>query len=107
MEKELSKQLMCVSLRNGVELWLENDRVDTLKKILIADKGSKFIMLDNEVINTADIVGIFEAKTMEDVIRRRNGQININGKWYERGTRTCPFHKDNIIPPGKSCGMCH
>ena len=69
-------------------------------------KESKFIELDGEVLNTADIVGIFSPQTVENMIRRKNGQWQgKDGKWYNRGDRVCG-KCGNIIPFGKSCGYC-
>ena len=61
MNNELSKSLKCICLRNGVELWIESER---LEKINFESVG-RFLKIDDEIINTADIVGIFTAQTME------------------------------------------
>lgn len=36
---------------------------------------------------------------------KKNGQVKINGKWYDRGTKVCPTCK-NILPYGRQCGIC-
>jgi len=84
MTSSISKKLMCIVIRNGVEMWLEDDRADKLKSLLTSG-STQFIEFDGEMINRADIVGIFSAHTMEDLIRRKNGgwkcKYNV---WHER-----------------------
>lgn len=106
MNNELSKKLMAIVLRRDIEVWIESERAERLKIILISmTNQNKFIEIDNEVINTADIVGIFDANTMENAIRRRNGMWqDKKGGWHDRGVRICRC--GNEIPPGKQCGNC-
>jgi hypothetical protein len=106
MSQEVSVNLKCILLRSGVEIWAEESRVENLKKILVTSKESKFVELDDNVINTADISGIFTSKEMEDVIRRKNGQWKDDkGNWHDKGDRVCSRCKQ-IIPYGMKCGKC-
>ena|SRR3990167_823370 len=85
MDKQLAKNLMCICLRNNVEIWAEDEKIKNLKKVLMAVRESKFIELENEVINSADILGIFDAQTMEDKTRRKNGQWKCKADyWHEK-----------------------
>ena len=86
MSKELSKNLMCILIRGGIEIWAEEEKVKNLQRILENSSESKFIGLENETINTADITGIFQAKTMEDLTRRKNGYWKCKyNVWHKRG----------------------
>ncbi len=103
MEKELSKSLFCVSMRNGVEIWMEQDRIKKLQSILESISGTKFINFDDQTINTADLVGVFAAGTMEDHTRRKNGNWKCAYNfWHDRGIKCeCRIsEKKNCI----SCG---
>jgi len=105
MTNEITKNLMCISMRNGIEIWLEEDRIKDLKSSLLMGKESKFVMIDNEMINTADIVGIFDAVTMQDVTRRKNGQWkDTKGGWHNKGEQVCKC--GNVVPFGMRCGYC-
>lgn len=100
MTNELSKLLFCVCMRNGVEIWMEQERVEKLQKLIENLTGTKFVNFDNETINTADIVGIFSAETMNENTRRKNGQWKCKYDfWHERGT------KCECIP-NKRCITC-
>lgn len=85
---QLTKNLMCIQMRSGVELWVEGDRVATLQRMLETMSGHKFVNFDNQSINTADVVGIFSASTMEDMKRRKNGQWQCASQtWHDRGAK--------------------
>lgn len=102
MKKEISKNLQVVCIRNGVEISIEQDRA----KLLIEEmEKRRFIKINEKIINTADIVGIFSASDIEDVIKRKNGEFKYKGKWYPRGTKVC--HKcGEVLPYGYTCGIC-
>ena len=101
---ELSKELRVISIRNGVELSVEKDRIDALLPKL--EKGG-FCQINEEFVNAKDIVGIFTPQAIEGAIRRKNGQWydSKTARWYEKGTRRCP-DCGNILPEGMKCGNC-
>jgi hypothetical protein len=84
---EVSKQLMCICIRNGTHLWVEKERVEQLQALLArTGNTSRFIDFDGQTINTADIVGIFTAETMSEVTRRKNGEWQCEyKKWHHKG----------------------
>ena len=85
MSKEITKNLMCIRIRSGVELWVEREKAEKLISLLGTTK-TKFVEIEEEVINSADIEGVFTAKTMEDLTRRKNGQWKCEfGTWHSRG----------------------
>jgi hypothetical protein len=88
MNKELSKNLVAIVLRNGAEIWAEKDRAEILIRLLEKVNQSKFIRFDGELFNTADVVGIFSAKVMEEITRRKNGQWKCErGNWHDRSKK--------------------
>ncbi|MDE2016024.1 MAG: hypothetical protein KGI72_05875 [Patescibacteria group bacterium] len=92
MEKtNITTQHRCVSLRNGIEIWCEQDRLRDLESALLLGKGG-VAKIGEDLINLADIVGIFSASTMDSVTRRKNGEWKCkNGKWHDKGTKCdCP-----------------
>jgi len=111
--KELVKNLYCIQMRTGVEIWVEHERAVKLQNILSNITGSKFILFEEETINTADIVGIFKAGTMQDLTRRKNGQwLCQNGTWHQRGDKcTCVSQEEREYQQKrteaiKNCGKC-
>jgi len=72
---KLSKNLQCVCVRNGIQIWLEQDRVENLKANLKKLEKSTFIELPGgQVVNSADLTGIFSAKDIEELTHRKNGE---------------------------------
>src|SRR5690606_8332572 len=97
---EVSKKLMCIQMRSGVELWIEDERVTNLKKLLLQGEN-RFIELDGEIFNRADIVGVFSTRTMSEHTRRKNGEWQCQkGEWHKR--------KDNCecTEQTESCQKC-
>ncbi|MDY0388720.1 MAG: hypothetical protein RBT65_16675, partial [Methanolobus sp.] len=110
---ELAKNLYCIQMRTGVEIWVEHERAVKLQNILSSISGSKFILFEEETINTADIVGIFKAGTMQDLTRRKNGQwLCDKGTWHQRGDKcTCVSKEEREYQQKKeqaikNCGKC-
>ena len=85
MTNELTKNLMCICMRNGVQIWIEKERIMTLQSELAKLTGSKFILFEEQVINTADIVGIFTPQSLNELTRRKNGEWQCQFfRWHEK-----------------------
>lgn len=113
MSQELTKSLVCIQMRSGVEVWIEANRADNVQATLQAITQSKFIKLDNQTLNTADIVGVFQASTMEAATRRKNGQSQCKeGSWHDKGEKCdCLPRKERETierrnAAVKACGKC-
>lgn len=70
----LSKNLVCIVIRNGLSLWVELDRAENMISLLTGLNAPQFVKYENRLINRADVVGIFTAKDMEEHTRRKNGE---------------------------------
>lgn len=107
MERAIAKEMRCICLRNGAEIWVEKERVEALVRILLESKEHRFIKIDNEIVNTADIVGVFTPQALERTWRLKQGQWqDKKGNWHSKEEKICP-KCHNIIPPGKVCGYCY
>jgi hypothetical protein len=83
-------ELMCISMRNSVNIWLEKSRMDALYLVLEKSRESRFITFDGTVINTADIVGIFTSQQMDEMAKRKRGLWPCRyGEWHARTEHTC------------------
>lgn len=112
MSMELSKNLMCIIMRNGIEIWVEREKSEKIQQVLSQTRESKFVQFEGQMINTADIVGIFNATTVEELTRRKNGQWQCNfHEWHEKNKKCdCALYdypgmkkKEEAI---KNCGKC-
>jgi len=82
---QLSKNLYCIQMRSGVFIWLERERCENLMLALENPNCPKFVRVDDQMINTADVSGIFTAGTMEDTTLRKNGKWQCDkGSWHSR-----------------------
>lgn len=103
MSKELTKELIIVAVRNGVEVSIEKERIPALLKGI--ERGG-FCEINGEFINPKDIVGIFAPQTMEAVIRKKQGQWqDKEGNWHNKGDYVCSIC-GRVVPYGMKCGYC-
>lgn len=85
---QLSKELLCIVIRGGVELWAEKERILPMLATLQNKNAPQFITYEGRLINRADVVGIFTPEDMEAVKRRKNGQWQCGfGEWHDRGEK--------------------
>lgn len=84
---ELSKNLMCIKMRSGIEIWVEKEKAEKLINLL-GTTQTKFVEIDNNIINSVDISGIFNPKIMAELTRRKNGQWQCKWNyWHNRGEK--------------------
>lgn len=96
--KEISQHLKCILMRNGIEIWVESEKVDL---ILPALERVRFIDVDGELINTADITGIHTPERMEEVKRNKGGQWKCKqDRWHDKG-KICDCQTKKFDPSGK------
>lgn len=95
---EISKQLMCVMMRNNVELWFEDETIKNLKALLLGGSPPQFILAPSgQVINRVDIVGIFTPLDLEEHNHRKNGQWKcVAGTWHPKFDE-CDCRKQEIL----------
>lgn len=86
MNQEITKNLMCIKMRSGVEIWVEEKKAQKLIE-LMGTADTKFVDIDGEMINSASVEGIFGAKTMEENWYRKNGywKCKQGNYWHKRG----------------------
>jgi isopropylmalate/homocitrate/citramalate synthase len=85
---ELTYELMCIAMRNGVEVWIEKSKMVNLETVLSGIKQSTFIGIEGRTINTADIVGIFTPEDMSDNTRRKKGEWQCSyGAWHGKNEK--------------------
>jgi hypothetical protein len=82
----LAKRQNCIVMRNGIEIWIDEEKRGPLSDILLSLSSHKFIKYDGRLINSADLTGIFSPDDMADLTRRKNGQWQCEmGSWHEKG----------------------
>lgn len=85
---ELSKNLVCIVIRGGIEIWVERDRSEAMVSLLTSQNPPQFVKYEQRLINRADVVGIFTAGDMENTTRRKNGGWQCKeSHWHEKGEK--------------------
>lgn len=98
--KELQKKEIkyCVKMRNGIEIWIDEIRVNPLRLKLNDLKNHLFVQIDDQTFNTADISGIFDMDTIEKVRMLKQGMWECpkcemwNTKKYEWCAKCFPTY---------------
>lgn len=85
MTEKITKQIMCIKMRSGVEIWVEKAKAQKLID-LMGTAETRFVDIDGEIINSANVEGVFGAKTMEDNWHRKNGywKCKQGNYWHKR-----------------------
>jgi len=86
MTQVLSKKQKCVQVRSGLEIWIDKEKAEKFQDLLKNITQHKYVKLEGDTFNTADIVGIFEPDHIErrDKIKRGDWQCEF-GHWHIRG----------------------
>ena len=92
MTNEITKPQMHIELRNGLSLPVDAEKV---KVFMQEVERCKFVQINGEYVNTADISGVFKPKTIEARNKKKAGK----GNWK------CEIH-GNKIEFNKKCGYC-
>ena len=97
MSKEISKNLICISLMSGKEIWIEKDRLPALEDAL---KNSQFINIDGNLVNKSIIEGSFKPDIMEDSTRRKNGEWKCQYNVWHKKFQECDCGRktETILP---------
>lgn len=74
----------CIRLRSGVDVWITDQQMRDLSKLLI-DGQSGFVPINNNLINTKDISGIINENDMYDYAQARRGLWLSSDGWKARG----------------------
>lgn len=88
----------CVLIRGGLEVWIDSDKADGLYEAIKSPTSPKFIKLNNQVINTFEIIGIMTPEAMEERQRRKNGQWKcMKNRWHDKGQGCeCTEYKETV-----------
>jgi hypothetical protein len=85
---ELARKEKCVLMRSDIEKWIEWEKAEQLELILQGLTSHKFIKIEGETVNTADIEGVYKPESLEEMKRRKNGEFKCKyNKWHSRQTK--------------------
>ena len=96
MQTEIAKKQKCIFIRNGIEIWIDEDKANVIEIDLLRGITNNFIKAGNRIINVKEVVGIFSPEDLDDLKRRKNGQWKCSyGRWHNRG-ENCECHKNKM-----------
>jgi len=114
MSNEITKGVLCVLMRSGVQVWIPTEKLESFDFAYEEARSNGAMMkFEGERINPADVSGVFKAKTMDELTRRKNGQWQCqHGSWHDRGEKCDCIskeekeYKQKREEAIKNCGKC-
>ena len=111
MNTAITKQQKCIVTRSGAELWIDDANVPVLEQAI--ERGDRFVRVSSDLVNVAEIVGIYSPETMLAIVRHRNGQWRCESRtWHDRG-KACACRPpadseraDQWAKLARECGKC-
>lgn len=99
---ELSKDLLCIYMRFGLEIWVERERALKFYALLGQPNAPQFTEIDGNLVNRADVAGVFTAASMDEFRRRKNGEWKCyRGTWHEKRVEcNCRKSDEEVFDPG-------
>lgn len=119
MRQDITKNQICLLLRNGVQFWMSQEKSDILYEIINPTDPNKprpdFIRLGDENARffRTEISGFFTPLQVEELTRRKNGQWQCqNGTWHDRFVKCECISKEvktivqTLEEKIRNCGQC-
>ena len=100
MTNDISKKQMCVRLKGGIEIWIDQDKSEKVISYLESQKTG-FARIEDNLINLVEIEGVFTPQVLDEMKRRKNGQIKCKfGNWHIKDEPcVCGQNFDNAWTP--------
>lgn len=119
MRQDITKNQICLLLKNGVQFWMSQEKSDLLYETICPTDPNKarpeFIRLGDENARffRTEISGFFTPLQVEELTRRKNGQWQCqNRTWHDRFTKCecinqeTRFAVQTLEEKIKNCGKC-
>ena len=72
------KKLMCIFMRNGIKFWIYKDDYEKKKNAIM--QSQKFVEIENNLLNVADITGIFDEEYVDDIQEAEDKRLKLKEK---------------------------
>lgn len=90
-------------MRNGIEIWIDQEKAESLLAILSEKNAPQFITFEGRLINKADLTGVYLPEDMEEMTFRKNGQWKCRfGVWHNKGENCGCWELEKYNKPFKS-----
>ena len=85
-------------MRNGIEIWLDNDKANIIGKSLIQNSRG-MLKIENRFLNAVDILGIFKPQDLDDLKKRQKGWWQCNKGFWHAKNEECTGHLKKELDP--------
>lgn len=95
MTNEITRKQKCILLRNGVEIWVDEETAIEFECDWVSQQVHGAVSIGGRTINTVDVSGVFLPEDLDVVKRQKRGQWQCKqGKWHERNEEcSCDIYR--------------
>lgn len=112
-ENEICKPQLVICLRNGIEIYVDEEIGRELMEDRVAGRIKGDIIIAGRCLNSVDISGIVFPRDIEDNVRRKSGMWKCkHGTWHSKADKCDCIdkeQKDKILRQAEAiakCGKC-
>lgn len=88
MNTTIANVQRCVLLKNGIQLWLDEDKALQFLKDWQSMNEPKVLLVNGEAFSSTEIAGVYTSGAMDEYTRRKNGQWKCRvGSFHDRGEK--------------------
>lgn len=69
------KTMMCILMRNGIKFWIYKKDFEKISNAI--SNSSRFVNIEDNLLNVADITGIFDDFYIDEIENIENKRTNI------------------------------
>lgn len=85
MNTEIVKAQKVIVMKSGMSIFIEAERAAVAEGILASGSGHRFLQIDDQTINSAEIEGIYGPEQYDEIQRVKRGEYKCRwGKWHMR-----------------------
>lgn len=86
--KQIATKQVCVLLKNGIQLWLDEKPAQSFVKDWQSLREHKVMVIQGEAFSSSEIAGVFSPEKMDEYTRRKNNQWKCtHSNWHDRGEK--------------------
>lgn len=94
MTQEIATRQKVILMKSGLALWVSEERATKLEEILANSEGHRFIKLDDKMINSAEIDGIYTTEKYDDINKLKEGMRQCSYLVWHKKREECSCASD-------------
>src|SRR3990167_560017 len=94
MNTEIAKSQKVIVMKSGLPLFVDAERAKNAEQILASGTGHRFLGIDEQTINSAEIEGIYSPEQYEEIQRIKKGDYKCKFQRWHAKREECSCGKE-------------